>query len=365
MKVVIIGAGASGVVAGISVKRVFPKDEVFIIEHLAKPLKKIPATGNGKCNYGHKDIDFNQYNNPKFVKPIIESFNTIEFFDSINIKTKQVDNLYYPMSESAESVRTALLKECAHLKIKFLLNETIVDYKVNKKITVKTDKQVIECNKLIFATGGKSSPQLGSDGSIFPLLKKHGYDIAPLHPILCPVKVKENVKELNGVRAKVKLTLDSFNESGELLFKKDGISGMVTFNMSRFVDTSKKQFVYIDLLPEIDEKELKDYLNKQGKENYLLAYFNPLIAGYLAKISLNNEDLIRNSKALKLTIDGVYEYEFSHVSRGGVKIDNINNGLESRHEPNVYFVGEVLDIDAPCGGYNLTWAFASAKHLVS
>jgi len=363
MKVLIIGAGASGVACAINIKRRYPNDEIIIIEHLAKPLKKILATGNGKCNYGHLNIDFNQYNHPEFVQPIIQEFNTVQFFESLNVKTKKVDDLLYPMSESAETVRNAMLKECAHKGIKFHLSETLIDYEVNDTITVKTDKEIYKCDKLVFAIGGKSSPKLGSDGSLFNLFKKHGYEFIEPQPSLCPIKIKENIKELDGIRIKAKLTLDNHSEQGELLFKKDGLSGMVTFNMSRFVSLNKKQKILVDSLPEIDEKELKEYLGNHTKEEYAFAYFHPVFAAYLLKISKNNDDLIRNSKALSLEVNGLYDYEFSQVTKGGISITNLTSKLESKFEKNVYFIGEIIDVDAPCGGYNLTWAFASANYL--
>ena len=371
MRIIIVGAGASGITAAISLKRQHKDADVLVIEHLDKALKKILATGNGKCNLGNNSIDVDAYRNAEFVKPILKEYDfnaQRDFFESINIKTKLMGELLYPISESAVTVRNAMLAECDKLGIKIHLSEGMKDYNVTpKEIKVLTNTTIYSCDKLIFALGGKSSPNLGSDGSLFPMLEKHGYKFSKIKPGLCPIITKENTKVLDGVRVKGKVSLLSegkliHQESGEILFKSHGLSGIVIMNVSRIIarDISEKYIIKIDQLVNEDIDSLKTYLFKKGEESYLSAYFHPKMIEYIQR---NKLDLIKASKELSFTFDELDSYEHSQISVGGIELSQINNDLSSKKERGVYFIGELLDVDGPCGGYNLMWAFASALSL--
>lgn len=371
MKILIVGAGAAGVTSAINLKRNNPNSEVLIIEHLDKPLKKILATGNGKCNLGNTNLDFNLYNNPFFAKKIISGFDFEDFFESISIKTKTIGDLAYPISESAISVREAFLKECKKLGIKISVEEKLLDYvSINNRVIVTTNKNEYEVDKLVLAGGLKSSPKLGSDGSVIEILKKHKYQISNLNPGLSPLFTKEKTKSLDGIRCKASVSLYSkgkliHKEDGEVLFKEHGLSGIVIFNMMSFIsrNESKDSTIKLDLLPDYDHEYLKNYLNKHSLDELLLAFVNPKISEFIKNISKTSDDIINNIKNLTFTFDKSYGFDFSQVTVGGVEITDINDSLESKIEKNVYIVGELLNIDGPCGGYNLTWAFASGWRI--
>ncbi|MCR5332674.1 MAG: aminoacetone oxidase family FAD-binding enzyme [Bacilli bacterium] len=370
MRVLIVGAGVSGITSAINVKRTYPNDDVLVIEHLDKPLKKILATGNGKCNFGNAALDINRYSNPLFVEPILKEYDfkkQMDFYDSISIKYKLFGELAYPMSESAVSVRNALLNECKKLGIKINLSESIIDYKVGKEIEVKTDKNIYKVDKLVFAAGGCSQKNLGSDGSVFTLLKKHGYDIVPPLPGLCPIKTKERMKVLDGVRAKslVSLYKDGkliHEEAGEVLFRDHGLSGIVIMNISSFIarDLNKKYEIQIDQLPDTSIEELKKYLSDKGKEMYLQSLFHPKMIEYIQN---NLLEPIKASKELSFHFEELDSFEHSQVTIGGLNVKEATDKLESKKEKNVYFLGEMLNIDGPCGGYNLMWAVGSALYV--
>lgn len=367
MKVIVIGAGTSGVTAAINYKRNHKNDDVLIIEHLDKPLKKILATGNGKCNLGNSKLDYSRFNDPKFVKKIALDYDYIKFFDSISIKTKTIDDLAYPVSESAISVREALLKETSRLGIKIDIENKLLDYKVGKTISVLTKKGEYECNKLILAGGLNSSPKLGTDGSVLNVLSTHGYQIIRPEPGLSPLYTKEKTKLIDGVRVKCQVTLKKagktvHKEDGEVLFKEHGLSGIVIFNtmslIARNIKTEHK--IIIDLLPGYSQEELDSYLLEHSFSELMLAYVNPKIVSYLKDRYKNESEIVRHLKNLDFTFDHSYGFDFSQVSIGGVAITEVDDNLMSKREKNVYLIGELLNIDGPCGGYNLTWAFASA-----
>lgn len=367
MKVIIVGAGASGVTAAINYKRNHTDDEVLIIEHLDKPLKKILATGNGKCNLGNAKLDYSRYNNPEFVEKITANYDYVEFFNSISIKTKLIDDLAYPVSESAVSVREALLKETAKLGIKIDIENELVDYKVDKVITVKTKKADYVCDKLILAGGLKSSPKLGTDGSLLKVLEKHGYEIANPEPGLSPLFTKEKTKIIDGIRVKSQVELKKegksiHKENGEVLFKDHGLSGIVIFNTMSLIARNLvgKYEIIIDLLPDHTQQELDSYLREHSFDELMLAYINPKLVTYLKDRYQTNSEVLKHLKHLEFTFDHSYGFEFSQVSVGGVSTTEVDENLMSKKEKGVYLIGELLNIDGPCGGYNLTWAFASA-----
>ena len=349
-KVAIIGGGISGCFAAIRIKESHPDYLVSIFEHNDKLLKKIYATGNGKCNFANTGELKDKYNHEDFVLPIINEFNAndiIRYFESIGIKTKTIGDLVYPYSESAETVANHLLKRIKELNIDVHLNEQVLDY-TNGQLQTVSDTFSYEI--IIISVGGKSSPNLGSNGLLHETLTKHGYSFKETHPSLCPIKVKENTKLVEGLRSKVTASLYRDNklihkEDGELLFKKDGLSGMVIFNLTHYInrlDNKKNIYINIDFA--------KD---KEGE-------YDSLVHPKLAKYLLDNKLDIHNTR---FTFKDFYGYENSQVTSGGLLLTELNKDLSSKKEKNIYFIGEVIDVDAVCGGYNIMWALASAEKV--
>lgn len=365
-KYIIVGAGFSGVLAAISIKRSNPKSDVVILEHTDKPLKKLLSTGNGKCNLGNAKLNLNNFNNSQFVKKICklpQISKQKQFFKELGIETKLIDNLLYPVSESAITVRNALLRKCEKLGINIKLNETILDYKIDNKIDIKTNLDSYKTDKLIFACGGKSLPISGSDGSIFSLLTKHGYNVVPLSSALCPIITYENTRILNGTRVKANVNLYRnhrlvFSENGEVLFKNHGLSGIVIFNASREIARKNGNYtIELDLLENYKDSEIEEYIDKFGEEAFLNAFLHPNIIKYFEQNKIKSIF----AKRLSFKYKNLSDFEFSQVTTGGISIDDININLESKIEKNVFFIGEMLDIDGPCGGYNLTWGYISSQ----
>ena len=369
MKILIVGAGASGIVAAINYKRNHPKDDVLVIEHLNEPLKKLLATGNGRCNLANTNIDISRYSNSDFVKNILKEYDYKKLCDSISLKTRVIDDLVYPYSESAVSVRNALLNEARKQKVSIKLEEKLIDYKVADQIEVITNKGKYKVNRLYLATSLLSGNKLGSDGSILSILKKHNYKIKNPLPGLCPIVTKEDTKLLDGTRIKCEVKLyenkkQIHSEKGEVLFKKNGLSGIVIFNVSSLIARGSKNNVkiYLDLLPDIAFENLENDCKSRTNEEIVNSYFNPKISRYLLARFHDKNDLLDCIKNLEFSFKDFYDFIYSQVSVGGVDISMVDNSLQSKHEKGVYLLGELLDVDGPCGGYNLTWSFASAIH---
>lgn len=367
MKILVVGAGAAGIVAAINYKRNHKDDDVLVIERLDSSLKKLLASGNGKCNLGNSNINFSLYNNPSFAKKIIDGYDYKKFFSSIAIETKLFGDLAYPVSESAVSVKEALLNSVKNIGISLKNAEKLVDFSVKDRIKVTTDKGEYLVDKLYLAGGLKSSLKLGSDGSVLDILFKHGYKIKTPESGLCPLYTKEKTKLVDGIRVKSTVNLYKngaliHKEDGEVLFKEHGLSGIVIFNTMSIIARDPKQTykISLDLLPDFSLEYLKNYRNSHKFSELLLAFINPKLSKYLSERFQNEDKIFDSLKNLEFTYDKPYGFDFSQVSVGGIDISEVDDNLMSKREKNVYIIGELLDIDGPCGGYNLTWAFASA-----
>ena len=354
MKIGIIGGGASGTFAAIRIKELNPSFDVTIIERNDKLMKKVAVTGNGRCNYANLGSLEGKYNNP-FANQIINNLKPtelVDLFEGYGIHPTKIDNLVFPISLSAQTVILMLNKRLEELDINICLNEKVLDYQVNNdQCILKTDKQTHVFDKLVFSCGGKAYPQMGTDGSLFDVLKQHGYQIEALSPSLSPIKVKENVKKISGQRVKCLVSLlykDKlyYAEEGEVLFKDDGLSGIVMLNMSQKINEladKKAVKIVLDLVP-----------NNKVKSNQYLEFVHPKVASYLTDNNLSINQLV-------FTFKNFYDFNIAEVSHGGVSLKDITSSLQSKKENDVFFTGEVLDIDGMCGGYNLMFAFASAE----
>ena len=356
MKIGIIGGGAAGVYLAIRLKELNPTFSVCVIERNDKLLKKIAVTGNGRCNYANLGPTKGKYNNDEFANKILENLPPkaiIDNFERYGIHPTTIDNLVYPVSLSAQTVMMMLEKQLKQLNVEVLLNEDVLDYcKKESQYFVKTNQKEYAFDNLVFTSGGKAYPQLGTNGAMLDVLKAHGYNIETLSPSLSPIKVKENTKKISGQRVKCHVSLFnnnqlSYEEDGEVLFKDDGISGIVILNMSTKINGLK------------DKNNIKIVLDlargyKSIKEDDYEQYVHPKVASYLKEHSLDIHHVTFTFKAF-------YDYNIAEVSHGGIKNSEITDLLESKKEKGLYFAGEVLDVDGMCGGFNLMFAFASAE----
>ncbi len=354
--------------------------EIIVFDKNEKPARKLNATGNGHCNILPGQLTAACFNNTQYLGAIIDKYpleKLISTLSDLGIPLFKKSNLYYPLSFSSNALSSYLVNRCVDNGIKFHLGETVLDYeKKNAGILLKSDKQTYIFDKLIFSTGGKSQKNFGSDGSLFPLFKSKGYKISPLSPSLCPIKIKEKVKNLSGKRhlAKVSINIngkEQYSEQGEILFKDDGLSGIAIFNCSFFLNESNlnNSLIKIDLFPWMGLEELSNCFASIFDCNQAYNFGSILekeIANYcLALLKSNNKQI--NAKNMAFLCKNLifhpislYGFENSQVTRGGISIENLNENLESKMEKNVYFIGEMINIDGMCGGNNLAWCLLSS-----
>ncbi len=373
MKIGIVGGGASGVYLALLLKQYNENIEVLIIEHNDGLLKKLAITGSGKCNFANLKIRSIDYSNYNTIQNILDSYLPFEIADQLlkfGIPHIAKNNLLYPKSESAKTVVDRLLFLLAKYNVKLLTNCSVSEYVTCDEQVNGQDVEVFLTNgtsiivdHLVFATGGITYPKTGSDGSLFELLKRHSYNFSELKVGLAPVQTKEKLNVLDGDRLKcnVKLYFDQkfvYEEYGEVLFKKNGLGGIVIYNMCSLIARNKKyenaqielEIIDNDLLSKLEIKEISDI---QG-------FLTPKMYKYLCSLNFTNDKLRKILSSFTLTYLKPYGPEFSQVTVGGIKLEYVNEALMSKHEHNVYFVGEMLDVDGLCGGYNLMWSFCSS-----
>lgn len=397
-KVIIIGGGASGLVAAITAKR--NNHEVILLERNSICGKKILLTGNGHCNYYNSNQDLKHYhsNNNELIAKIITKENLDEvltFFNSIGIIPRIKDGYYYPYSNQAVSIQNALLTEAKNLNIEIENNIYIEEILYsNNEYTIIAGTKTYKTPNLIIATGSSAAPKTGSDGNGYHLVEKLGHNIIKPLPALVQLNTTGNfLKEWSGVRADVSIKLLENNikkreEKGEILLTNYGISGICVMQLSTLVarglENNKQEEVIINFLKEFanTRQEFIELLNKRHQlmpnrniSELLDSVLNYKLVNTLIKISniktskkwnqLNAREksiLASNFIELRLNITSTNSFQKAQAASGGVPLTEINlQTMESKILKNLYLTGEILDIVGDCGGYNLTFAWISGQ----
>ena len=370
MKIGIVGSGPAGLTCAISLKRKYPDSEVTIFEYMPKLAKKLLASGNGKGNVSNVNMSTEYYNTP-LVKDIIK-MDVVGFLNSCGILTKiDREGRIYPYNEQASTVVECLTLELVELGIK-TIKEKVVGLGTNY---ITTFFNSYPFDKIIIATGGKSQEFLGSDGSMFRAIEGLGHTITKLSPALCPIKTKEDFSDIQGLRCKVSAKAyngeDFYEDKGELLFKEDGISGIIVFQISSIFARSGFGSVTFDFFPDMSDDELENIIRSLNQDRYvdlaLMGIINRKLLNHILGDTrgkylkdFNAKDLVYKLKNFKVTCISNYDFVQAQITVGGLPLIELKESLESRIVPNYYFIGEVLDVDGLSGGYNIHFAIASA-----
>lgn len=397
-KIVVIGAGASGLVAAIYAKK--NGKDVTLIEKNEICGKKILATGNGRCNFWNEDQSIEHYrsSNLEKLKEILKEENKeeiLDFFYKIGIEPKIKNGYYYPFSNQAISFQRALLLEAKKQNVKILTNSEVteIEKRENKFITRINNNNTIISDKIILSTGSKAAPKTGSDGFGYEICKKFKHTINPPMPALVQLKASEKyLKDWDGIRADVLVKLcedgkEIARESGEIQLTNYGISGICVFNLSgrvsKGLENKKKEIVKINFLDGLKIKNEIDFIKWMDKRNKILKNRDMLeclegILNYkLVKVLLNvskikenelwndlNEQkrnlIAKNITDFSINITGTNSFDKAQVCTGGVPIEEIDTtSMQSMKTSGLYITGEIIDVDGDCGGYNLEWAWIS------
>lgn len=376
--VCVIGGGAAGILAAISASDTGCSAgiSVAMLEADVECGRTILATGNGRCNFTNIDLSAKNYNHPEFAQSIMgdatDALETIQaFFRATNLNWIEEDGRFYPMSRQASSVRNLLLNRVAYAGVIAAPGRTVTGAKrssgkwiVSYTTPWEKEPQTLKCRSLILASGGKSDE----------LLEALKLKTVTSSPVLCSLKAQSPMpgllEALDGRRVRAHVVLKRgasiiAQESGEVLFRSYGISGIVVFNLSRYARPG--DMVEIDLAPEIDAWEVDRLIASQwGNDNALDGILDPVIAQELIKAAGGSQmeglawRVAPLVKGLPLHIMGPADTEHAQVTRGGVDTSALDTRvLAVKGKTNLYTCGEAVDIDGACGGYNLSWAWLS------
>lgn len=379
-KVVIIGGGASGMMAAIQAARTGAA--VTLLEHNEKPGKKILATGNGRCNLTNLVQEPSRYRSsqPDFPWKIITQYpleDTLAFFSELGIYTKDRNGWVYPYSDQAAGVAQVLELEARHQKVKIKTTEEVTDIlREDGQYLVKTATWQYPCDSVIISCGSSASNVEGSSTTGYELAEKLGHTVVKPLPSLCGIRGKDNYyAKWAGSRMDGRITLEIDGETvgeeqGEILFTEYGISGIGVFQLSRYAvrgtDEGKIATYHLNLMPQLTKEELvKLLLDRQQAGSYknpqelLIGLLPRKMIDVLVKKTYEPEKIAERLKDWQVPVKGAYALQQAQICSGGVDPRELTEQLESRLHPGIYFTGEVIDVDGPCGGYNLQWAWSS------
>ena len=393
-KIIVIGGGASGLMAAITAARQGTK--VTLLEKNKQTGKKILVTGNGRCNFTNRNQELSKYrsDDPELVRQALDAFpmlQTVEFFEELGLLVKDRAGYLYPNSGQAASVAELLRLEAQRLQIKMACNtEVLAIEKDDDVFRVKAEGWVYEGDAVILACGSKAAPETGSTGDGYRFAKHFGHTVITPLPALTGVHAAEkDCAKLAGVRQDAKVTLfvdgeKCVEDEGEVQFTVYGLSGIPVFQLSRYVsralEAGKKCEIFLDLWTthtvEWIEKNLRDkqaFTGNRSGTNVLLGMFPEKLSQVLlerAGISLKKKRkewsdkevhrLAAQMKQMRFAIIKCRGYEQAQVCTGGVPLSELKGiTMESALVPGLYLAGEVLDVDGACGGYNLQWAWTS------
>ena len=391
--ITVIGGGASGLMCALRASQNNKNRKIIILEKEDRTGKKILVSGNGRCNLTNVHAKRGSYNggNTDIIDILYENYppqKIISYFNSLGLVTyEDSEGRVYPKSNLSSSVLNILRSYLRINGVREYTGINITDIKkAGEHFEIITDNSRITTKKLVIATGGTFDYKHVKNSNTKNVLEMLGYSYKDIRPALSGVNAPDLPLDfLHGIRVKGRVSLYVENikvkeDSGEIQFTKNGLSGICVFNLSRHIENDKKCFIKISLLPELSDSEIENYLIT-SKDNLCEKNLDDLFTGMFHKnigmtllkecninIHKSGKDLtgdelkklvhIINSWDIK--VKSKKDFKNAQVSAGGIGTDEINNKtFETVKHKNLYILGEALDIDGECGGFNLQFAFAS------
>ena len=390
--VIVVGAGPAGIMAALSSAK---NNEVVLIERNSNIGEKLKLTGGGRCNItNNRDIEefFEKIvTNNKFLYSALYTFSNyslLEYFSEQGLEYKEeLDQKVYTKSDKADEVIEVLKNDLKNNNVKIMFNTKIEDLIVEDntvKGVISEGGKRIYGDKVIVTTGGKSFPNTGSDGSMYDVIKKYGHTITPIYPALIPIVIKEEfVKSLQGVSMKdvvisAKVKKRKIEKIGDMIFTHFGVSGPGVLKLSSYINKALNDGeveIKLDFMSDKSKEELSEIIrsnpnktvlnNLKGilPQNFLKEIFSIIGITEVKASDLKKEDenkILEYIKEMRLTARETLTIKAAQVTSGGVSVKEINaSNMESKIIKNLYFAGEVIDIDAETGGYNLQMAFST------
>ena len=396
---IVVGSGAAGMMAGITAAR--NGNSVLLLEKLSKVGAKLKATGGGRCNLTNtltnEEFMARFGRDGRFMSPALEILDhkaLIDFFKEIGVESHAPDGYrVFPITHSSSTIINALAEELDILGVKVLCSQKVerLEHDGEKITGVSTQTGSFSCENVVIATGGMGYPVLGAEGDGYKMAEATGHKITDIFPAMMPLKTKEDW--VNNCRAdtiaKVEMRVDmkkykKLSAKGDLIFTKDGIRGPVVLDFSREITPILSKFdevpILVNLTQGLNEEQIREHFKRELADNphrdtlqLLLTLLPESVSIELCKmanvdptLTLSKQTGVSRDKLIKLlawtplTINGHDGFKMAMITRGGIHLKEIDPyTMQSKKLKGLYFCGEVMNLDGPCGGYNLQWSFAS------
>lgn len=389
--IAVIGGGPAGLMA--AARAAASGARVVLVEKNLNPGKKLLLSGGGRCNMAHAELDDKKFaqkfgKNGQWLLSALASFGaeeTIEFFEAMGLKTiTEKDGRVFPASGGAQDILAALFKSFKENKVKLMLGKEVLGFELKDEaiISAQLAEREILAQAYILCVGGRSYPITGSTGQGYEWAQAMGHKIVSPRPALVPIKIKESwVGSLQGISLKnVEVSLWQKNKNlakvaGDILFTHFGLSGPTILDLSKSVGEALAKggvSLRIDLAPSLnimalDKKLQEDFKRNKNIRNYLSESFPQRFSDSLLQLSRINPDkklsfitkeeretLLGVLKGLELYVKDLLGFNEAMITAGGVELKEIDSKtMRSKKIKNLYFAGEIIDLDGPTGGYNL------------
>jgi len=396
---IVIGSGAAGMMAAITAAR--EGKSVLLLEKLSKIGAKLKATGGGRCNLtntlSNEEFMSRFGRDGRFMSPALEALDhkaLMAFFSNIGVESHAPDGYrVFPITHSSSTIINAMAQEMQNMGVTVLCSQKVetLAYDEEHVTGVHTHTDTFYADAVVIATGGMGYPVLGAEGDGYPMAESVGHKITDVYPAMMPLKVKE--KWVENCRAdtiaKVAIHVDikkykKLHSQGDLIFTKGGIRGPVVLDFSREITPLLAKFdevpVLVNLTKGLNEEQIRQHFKialyknpHQNSLDLLLTLLPESVSLALCKLAeveptlslakqkgANRDKLYRLLAWTPLTINGHDGFKMAMITRGGIHLKEIDPyTMQSKKLKGLYFCGEVMNIDGPCGGYNLQWSFAS------
>lgn len=398
-QLIVIGAGAAGMMSAITAAK--EGKSVLILEKLSRIGSKLKATGGGRCNLtntlSNEAFIARFGRDGRFMSSALEGLShqaLRKFFEDLGVKSHAPDGYrVFPISHDASSIIEALKREMSHLGIDILCKQKVLDLEYNEIGIqgVSTQSHTFYAEAVIVASGGMGYPVLGAEGDGYAMSEAVGHKVTDIFPAMMPLRVKESWVASCRANTLAKVTMyvalkkyKKLSAKGDLIFTKNGIRGPVVLDFSREITPLLSKFDEVPLLANFtkgkNEEDIRQHIKKELAENphrdslalvtTLLPQSVSLALCTLAKVNPNEgwsklsgrsrDRLIKLLAWTPLTVNGHDGFKMAMITRGGISLKEIDpKTMQSKKLKGLYFCGEVMNIDGPCGGYNLQWSFAS------
>jgi predicted Rossmann fold flavoprotein len=396
---IVVGSGAAGMIAAITAARA--GKSVLLLEKLSKIGAKLKATGGGRCNLtntlSNEDFMARFGRDGRFMTPALEALDhkaLMAFFKEIGVESHAPDGYrVFPVTHSSSTIIYAMEQEMQHLGVTVLCTQKVetLEHDGEKVTGVRTGTQIFKGENVVIASGGLGYPVLGAEGDGYTMAESVGHTVTDLYPAMMPLKTKETW--VGNCRAdtiaKVTMQVDmkkykKLSAIGDLIFTKDGIRGPVVLDFSREITPLLSKFdevpVLVNLTKGMNEEQIREHFKQEiikdphrNTLQLLLTLLPESVSLELCKLSevdpalslakqvgSARDRLIKLLAWTPLTINGHEGFKMAMITRGGIHLKEIDPyTMQSKKLKGLYFCGEVMNIDGPCGGYNLQWSFAS------